>query len=259
MNRAVVNVLRRPPYYGHVFAASLERLGYAVQGEPLSNPKRGDLYVTWNRHERRDGAVKAHEAAGGSVLVVENGYFGRNFNGAEWFALAMGQHNGAGRWPEGDAQRWESLGVELKPWRKGGDEIVILASRGMGSMRCREPKGWSEWAAKELARESGLRTRIRSHPGAQAQCVTGDLETDLANARAVVTWGSTAGLKALTFGVPVFYGFHDWIGAGAARKVGHWRKGPFLGDRAPTFHRVATAMWSLEEIASGKALQCLLT
>lgn len=236
-------------------ASALEGLGYKCSFKPLTNPQPGDVLVTWNRHESRDEPVKEHEKAGGSVLVVENGYFGRNFGGTEWYALAKGQHNGAGEWPEGDAARWESLGIELKPWKKDGKEIVILASRGMGSAKCREPKGWAD-RMLALANKAGVPARIRKHPGPQYAVPPVSLEDDLANAWAAVTWGSSAGLKALAMGVPVFNGFKDWIGAGAS--MASFTEGRILGDRRPVFHRVATAMWSIEEIASGKAFRCLL-
>lgn len=258
MPRACVLVLQRPPYYGDLMMQVLEGMGYTVTDRPFGAVKPGDVMVTWNRHRQRDAPIREHEAQGGTVVVVENGYFGRNFRGSEWYALALDQHNGAGRWPAGDKARWASFGVSIEPWRTGGHDIVVLASRGMGSEGCREPAGWSDRVAEAL-RAKGWPVRIRRHPGPQARCDEASLEDDLADAWAAVTWGSTAGLKALTLGVPVFHGFPDWIGAGAARRYADDLPERYLGERAPMFERVATAMWSREEIESGKAFRCLLT
>ena len=258
MPRAAVTVLQRPPYHGDKMMAALAGLGYRVQGQPLDNPQPGDVLVCWNRHESRDAPAQAHEKAGGAVLVVENGYFGRNFCGSEWYAMAWGQHNGAGAWPAGSAARWASFAIDLKPWKTKGEEIVILASRNMGSAALREPQGWSERMATVLRGQTGRQVRVRKHPGPQYVVPPVSLEDDLANAWAAVTWGSSAGLKALVLGVPVFHGFPKWIGAGAARRVDEWINGRFLGDRAPMLSRVAAAMWSIEEIESGEAFRCLL-
>lgn len=255
--RAAVLVIQRPPYHGNLMIAALQGMGYRVGCRTLPDVRPGDVLVTWNRHFQRERDVTAHERGGGTVLVVENGYFGRNFRGSEWYALARGQHNGAGEWPEGDEARWRSLGVELQPWRQGR-EIVVLASRGMGSPLCREPKGWSERVADELRKVTDRPVRIRAHPGPQKAPPRVPLADDLADAWAAVTWGSSAGLQALVLGVPVFHGFPRWIGAGAALPWGSDIEAPFRGNREPMFRRVATAMWSREEIADGTAFSCHL-
>ena len=103
---------------------------------------------------------------------------------------------------------------------------------------------------------TGMPVRIRKHPGPQYAVPEVSLEDDLANAWAAVTWGSSAGLKAICMGVPVFHGFPNWIGASAASRIGGQR---FMGDRSPMLHRLATAMWSVDEIKSGAAFECLLS
>lgn len=258
MPRAVVTVLLRPPYHGDKMMEALRGLGYKTTTQPLGNPKPGDVFVTWNRHESRDEAAKAHEKAGGTVLVVENGYFGRNFRGSEWYALAKGHHNGAGEWPKGDKARWAGLGVDVRPWKKDGSEIVVLATRNMGHADCREPRGWSEYIAGVIEGRTGRRVRVRKHPGPQWATPDVSLQEDLGDAWAAVTWGSTAGLKALAMGIPVFYGFKKWIGAPAGEWVKSERLERNFCNRTPMFSRVATAMWSLDEIASGRAFECLL-
>ena len=157
------------------------------------------------------------------------------------------------------AWRWADLGITLPPWKTDGEEIVILASRNMGHANLREPHGWSEKVAAQIAADTGLPCRIRRHPGPQWKAPDVSLEDDLANAWAAVTWGSTAALKALAMGCPVIHGFPKWIGAPAARLYRPGRLERYLGDRLKMFHRVATAMWSIDEIASGKAFRCLLT
>jgi len=237
---------------------ALQGMGYTSHTRPRDLPRLGDVLVLWNRYPHDESLAHAFEKVGGHVIVVENGFFGRDFKGSEWYAMARSQHNGAGEWPDGDKDRWLKLGVKLAPWRQGGNEIVILASRGLGSRAVAEPSDWLHKTGYDLLRRTRRPIRVRKHPGPQANCSTVSLKADLVNAHAVVTWGSGAALKALTMGIPVFYGFDKWIGADAARPLKHDLEDPFLDDREPMFHRVATAMRSLDEIKNGEAFRCLL-
>ena len=261
MNSACIRVLPRPPYYGHLISSALKDMGYRIVSTPEQKPKEGDLLVLWNRYPRDERFTQLYEAAGARIIVVENGYFGRNFRGEEWFAVALGQHNGAGSWPEPDRHRWNSLGVETSgEWQnKTNGEIVLLATRGMGSDITREPSGWLRRVEASLRRKTGRTIRVRPHPGPQGAIPKVSLEDDLRNAWAAVTWASSAGLKAIAMGIPVFYGLPKWIGGKAAHPITHDIEDRFLGNPMPMFYGVASAMWSLAEIKSGKAFRCLLT
>ena len=258
MSRAAVLSQWRPPYNGDRFASGLRALGYQVSDKADPRPTAGDVLVIWNRLGFFEPAAVRYEAAGAHVIVVENGYLGRQWRGSTWYAMARGEHNGCGTWPAADPQRWQSFGIDLPPWDTQGHEIVILAQRGIGSGAVRQPQGWSESARRWLIKTTSRPIRVRSHPGSQKAKPPVTLERDLSNAWAVVTWGSSAGLSAITLGIPVFHGLAGWIGATAARPFGHDIEDPFRGDPAPMFHRLATAMWSVEEIESGEAFRKLL-
>lgn len=258
--KAALLLRPEPAFRIDAFASGLQRHGFEVSRHPERRPRPCDVVVLWNRYPVRENIARAYEAAGATVLVAENGYLGREWQGGIWYALARGHHNGAGTWPDGGVERWESFGVGLQPWRETGDEVVILAQRGFGEAQVREPRGFPEQARERLKRE-GLKVRIRRHPGEAGPKGTLDdeLARDLANARACVTWGSGAALKALIMGIPVFHGFPRWIGSHAA---GHFTSplGEVIrGDRLAMFRRLAFAMWNVEEIADGEAIRCVLT
>lgn len=261
---ACVRPLPRPPYHGDKMAAALKGMGYRIVSAPESRPGKGDVLVLWNRYPRDEHFCRAYDAAGASIVVVENGYFGRNFGDSEWYAMALSQHNGCGKLPPPSTKRWNALGIELKPWKPYGKEIILLGTRGMGSSITREPNGWLYKVEHMLRRQQKRQVRRRQHPGPQWVVPEISLEEDLENAWAAITWGSSAGLKALALGVPVFHGLPGWIGGAAAYPMGGLNfdndciEYRFLGDREPMFHRVASAMWSLPEIENGKAFKCLL-
>ncbi len=258
MPNACIRVLQRPPYHGDKIASGLRRMGYRITLLPEQEPKPGDLMVIWNRYPRDETYTRRYESKGGIIIVVENGYFGRNFCGTEWYALALSQHNGCGHMPPGSEKRWKRLGIELKPWKTDGKEIILLGTRGMGSNITREPNGWLYRIEHMLRRQQKRQVRRRQHPGPQWVIPEISLEEDLENAWAAITWGSSAGLKALAMGIPVFHGLSGWIGKSAARPMQNDVETRFLGDRKPMFEQVASAMWSIDELESGKAFRCLL-
>lgn len=208
------------------------------------DPEPGDCALIWNRYGKYDVAARAFEAARAAVLVAENAYV--PIKG--WYSLALGHHAGAGRWHVGGPERWASLGVELLPWRPWGGETVILGQRSIGERGIASPKGWEGVMRRRIG------GRIRPHPGKHG--IQPPLERDLAAAGCAVTWASSAALKALAIGVPVFHGFPRWIGAPACRPVERFAEGPLRDDaaRLAMFQRLAWAQAPLDEIRSGEAI-----
>lgn len=216
------------------FRQGLERLGHTVVSGFTQTPDPDDVLVTWNRIGQVDAAAKNYR----QVIVAENAAWGNDFLGGRWYSLARDYHNTAGRFPVGGPDRWDSLGVELAPWRSG-TEVVILPQRGIGPPGVAMPHGWAE---RTRGRVGG---RIRQHPGRNA-CVA--LQDDLARAGCVWTWGSGAAVKALLWGVPVHSEMPEWVGQQDNTDRG----------RLAMLRRLAWAQWRLEEIASGEAFERLL-
>ena len=202
----------------------------------------------------RNIIARRYEQAGATVIVAENGFIGRAPCGGKMYALALGHHNGLGSWRVGEADRFKTLGVELKPWRATGENILILAQRGIGEPGVAMPRDWAATVHRRLSRVTSRPIRLRAHPG----LLRTPLEPELENVHAVVTWASGAAIKAIAAGIPCFHELPGWIGAGAARLGIDKIEKPFLGDRTEMFHRLAWAQWSADEIASGEPFKWLL-
>lgn len=244
MQRAL-NLLRDEPEFRRAcFDEGLRAAGFEVVRR-IDRPRPEDLCLTWNRQGSRDQEARRFQR----VLVAENAYV--RVKG--WYALARDHHAGLGRWPVGGAERWASLGVELQQWRADDGEVVILGQRSMGEQHIASPRGWEELMQRRIG------GRIRRHPGRKPATLI-PIEQDLANARCVVTWASSAALKALTMGIPVFYGLGGWVGAGACRPVEEFSRGPLRDDgaRLAMFERLAWAQSPISEIRSGEAIRRLL-
>lgn len=192
------------------------------------------MLVTWNRIHEGDEAARIFEARGLPVLVTENATWGNSFAGKNWYTVARRYHNVAGMFPIGGPERWDSLGVELEPFRTSG-ETVILASRGIGPATYRMPPDWPR-------RQHG---RLRAHPGRGPEK---PLREDLAQCGRVVTWGSGAAVKALIWGIPVESHQRHWIAEQNNTDAG----------RLEMLRRLAWAQFTLEEIASGEPFARLI-
>lgn len=232
--RAWLNLRFTVPERRATFTAGLERLGYEVKHELTREPREGDVLVTWNRIHAADEVARIFEARGLPVIVTENATWGNSFAGRDWYTLARDYHNVAGCFPVGDSSRWDSLGVELEPFRTEG-EAVVLASRGIGPYAYRMPR---DWASKQQG-------RIRAHPG---QGTAKPLREDLANCCRVVTWGSGAAVKALMWGIVVESHQPRWIAEQGNTEAG----------RLAMFRRLAWAQHTMQEIASGEPFARLL-
>lgn len=233
-------------------SAGLQRAGLTLCEEPAT----ADVLVTWNLH-RADAqrAAEACEARGGAVVVCEEAYTRRLID-KKHFAMALHGHNGSGTWLPGRPERFEALGLSLKPWRKSGESILVCTSRGMGSVAMREPRGWAEDVSRRLRALTDRPIAVRRHPGKKYEARP--LAEDLAEAWAVVVWASNCATEALASGVPVFYEAPHIITAGAAERGIAGIEQPNFPDRRPAFDRLAWAQWTMDEIAEGEPFSHLL-
>lgn len=234
MKIAFLNLRHAVSERREAFTQGLRRVGFGVVHGLTRDPGDGDIFVSWNRIHAGDEAAREFERRGCAVLVTENATWGNDFAGDRWYTICRSYHNVDGTFPNGGNERWDSLGVELAPWREGG-ETVVLPSRGIGPACHRMPRDWP-------SRQVG---RVRPHPG------TGPakrLSEDLAECGRVVTWGSGAAVQALMWGIRVESHMPNWIGEQDNTDAG----------RLSMLRRLAWAQWRLSELRTGEPFARLL-
>lgn len=254
----VATCLFRPtPFYARPeFLSGLKRHGYTISDQRPRRIHHDDLLLIWNRGRIFERTAAEYEAAGARVLVAENGYLPKTDDGStKFYALAIGQHNGCGRWYAGPEPRFE---VRDQPWRKRGGHVLVLPQRGIGSPSVRMPSQWTQTVVAKLKRMTDREIRIRPHPGHSKGPARDTLDRDLAGAHCVVTWGSGGAIKALRAGIPVFHELEHWIGACAASRLDQGIESCNMPDRAELWRRITWAQWTLEELSSGEAYEGLL-
>jgi hypothetical protein len=214
--------------------------GFEVVSE-LNRPEPDDLLVVWNRQGHGHNVACKFDAVGARVIVAENGYMGKDWLGKTWYALSRDYHNGAGRTPNNGPERWQSIGFELSPMRQNTGRPVLLPQRGIGCAGVAMP---SDWLTTAKAQHSSA--RIRLHPGQNKAVGVVD---DCIDAAYVVTHGSGAGIKCMAAGIPCFTTWAKWIAASGCG---------FEDNRQKMFERLAWAMWTIEEVKNGKAIETML-
>lgn len=246
MRRPSANLLlnRSQHYRTDAFREGLKKVGYTVISDRTHMPRDKDIVISWNRSTYLERVVSRYKTA----IITENGYLGKTK------AMALTHHAGAGEWFIGDESRFPELDIELKPWRKDGEHILVLPQRSIGEPGVAMPRNWTTQVINRLKKLTDRPIIVRQHPGTDK---SRPVELDLENAWASVVWASGAGVKSIIAGVPVFYDFGKWIGSSAASCV--WDiENPYLGDRLNMLHRLSWAQWTIDEIKKGIPFDYLL-
>ena len=252
-----MNIKKDPVYRRHAFEAGVIKHGFKlVENQTLGD---GDLFITWNLHGHNETIAKNTRAAGGKVIVAENGVIGKDANGIQFYSMARDAHH-AGRWHVGGQERWAALGIEVKPWASNPDgHVLICAQRGIGSKLMASPPRWHSETERILQR-AGYKTKVRLHPGLMPNKAPTPLVDELRGARACAIWSSMSGIQALVTGIPVSYWAPAWVGSwGAGQEIGGI-DAPICDDekRMKALTAAAWYQWSVAEIEAGTPFEYLL-
>lgn len=262
MSKAFCLIKQEPHYRRDAFMAGLKAAGFDARTGGPRDVVAGDVLVTWNRYYDTHEMACRFERLGGVVLVAENGYIGpggvspHQMQPREWYALAIGGHNGSGTWPAGDSSRWDVLGVDLKRWRAEGEHILVCPNRSFGRPDLIMPLRWAEDVKARFSKATKREIRIRPHPGNGAHRTP--LAEDLAGAWACIIWSSSAGVQALMAGIPVICEAPRWICRGATGPTPERALEMGRDAREYEMRGLAWAQWHVDEIASGKPFDHLL-
>lgn len=203
--------------------------------------------VSWPRGE----VIKQHREAGVDVVVLETGYINRGDGYDNHYAAGLNGLNGRADFRNDDSpsDRWEKLGVELKPWRTEGRHLLLCGQVPQDASV--DHIDIQEW----LLHISGLFTKpviYRPHPlGPQdmlSNCKPsrGSLDDDLKDCWAVITFNSNVAVEAIIKGVPAF-AFDE---GSMAWDVANQIQNP--PDRTQWAHNLAYTQWTPDEMRSGE-------
>lgn len=183
----------------------------------------------------------------------DNAYF--DSTRQEYFRITRDrlQHSGLG---STDGERFAALGIELKPWRRIG-EHVVLCPQSDSFMRdiARYEGNWTQDAMSRLSQISKRPIRLRLWSPDKGKLAS-TLADDLKNAHALVTWSSAAAITAILSGIPAIV-----MGECAAEPMAAIRledvECPPRPDRLHWAGVLADNQWTLDEMRRGVAWEAV--
>jgi len=213
------------------------------------------------------GLLKAWKRArkeGMNWLYLDNGYFrSGHFDGyysATWNAF---QHTGEGLYERGK-ERFEKLNLDLqlKPWRKDGEYILILPpTEVFSALHNFNPQLWLDHTLGKLKMFTDRKIKIRAKPGSMLMGKKvpkgASLEEDVGKAYAVVTYNSKASIEAILRGVPVFTSTLCCTYSQGLTDISRIESPLCMGDRERWLYALAANQFTLEEMRSGYCIGML--
>jgi hypothetical protein len=228
-----------------------------------------DMVLLWSqlwagRMKSNQEIYQEYTAKQRPVIVVDVGAIKRNFT---WRISVNGTARLAGLGH--DCSRRKKLGIELKPWRHHGQDVIIAMQRP-DSHQWRgmpDPEKWLTDTVKTIRDHSARIIRVRAHPrfpinwqcpGVQIELPVKipntyddyDFDQSILGAWAVINWNSTPGIISALHGLPVFVG-NSSLAAPVANLDFNMIETPHMPDREQWANDLAWTEWTLEEIRQG--------
>ncbi len=262
------------------FAEGIVRYGHEVHmrdATRYSGYEPCDVAVTI---EWPDTVAEIHRAVrsqGGITIGVHDGYLRRRGENRYYGVARNGVHNYGEHVPLDypTEDRWERLGIQMKPWRTSGTHILIAHQWGANSPSFKRLKVERQpWIARMVELLPTLTDRLivfRTHPNdlpnavdlykerfrdldrGQIRYIHGASEPfakSLENCHAVVAFDSGALIDAALAGVPVFVGgisMADPVANHDIRRI----EDPIMPDRQRWANWLAWAQWQQKEMRAG--------
>ena len=164
------------------------------------------------------------------------------------------------------SDRWHKLNLELKPWRKTGDNILILGQTRFGSSTIHlDILRWYEKMIKKIRQYTDKPIRLLSHPNQKifpTKAFNKDKRNKIIPAKADITkefknsWctvakTSGATIESLLNGIPVITNDDLCSSYEVAEHDIKNIMNPRMPDRKQWLYNLCYSQWNLEEIAEG--------
>ena len=254
--RTIVKIRTQPHYRHEAFIKGLKKTGHSISSGFEGDPTENDLLIIWNRYGYNHQLATEYEKHGAKIIVVENGFYGKDDQDRQYYSMARDVHTGSGKWYIVNISRFEDLNIKFKPWRDKGSYILVCPQRGIGPPNFSMPRTWPEDVSRRLSKLTDREIRIRRHPGNKPAGTP--LTTDLSDAWAVVVWSSNCATEALIQGIPVFYEAPSIVTKLACNSGIKDIEEPKYPGRVPAFIQMSWAQWSVYEIEQGLPFEYLL-
>lgn len=235
------------------------RAGVRQLGWQYTSERVADLVIQW-------GANRPVEKRPIPTLVMDFPYWNRTTKRNAKDGFYKVSLNGIHPTPHLDAGMGEpgryaaTRGPEIKPWRKGGEYILIAGMGPKGSALYGYNHGeWDASAIKAVREHTDLPIVYRAKPsdrkppqmrGVMVDDVQNPMSSHFGKAAAIVTHHGNAAVEALMHGIPAFC--HDGPASLLANKdLTKIAKPVYSEGREDFFEKLAYWQWSYDEVING--------
>jgi hypothetical protein len=215
----------------------------------------------------RGNVIDRQKANGKRTIVLETGYINRGDEESNHYAVGFDGLNGRADFNNHDSpsDRWQKLGLKLKPWKQGEKIIVCGQIPWDAAVEHVNHIQWLRDTILSIHEKSERQIVFRPHPKFKnpellthidvanvCELSNRSLLEDLEDAWAVVTFNSNSGVESLIEGVPVFVDDHGSMAFPVANRNLLYIDNPKKPEREQWAHNLAYCQWTLEEMRSGE-------
>src|SRR6056300_891797 len=257
------------------FKNSLQKAGHTISYDDM----HADVAVIWSvlfngRMTGNKPIWDYYTRTGKKVIVLEVGGIKR---GTTWKVGLNGINRDAYFGPTGmDGIRVRNLGLELKPWRKDGEYILICGQHDK-SLQWQDMPRMSNWFLETydtIRKHTDRPIVFRPHPRCRLEHIESglkyvyrqdpvhiggtydDFDMGFDNVYCTISWSSNPGIHSVINGVPAFVGPSSlaYPVAGHNLELINYPQTP---DRTQWLNNYAWTEYTIEEIAAGLPLKRL--
>lgn len=255
-------------------AEGIESLGHSVQYRNGQVYREGDYEAcdaaaVFSLHGPGQALLRDYKQHGTPVVVVDYGFIcrgtpadGRNQPGKFYFSLARNGLNGlsdplSSPMP---ADRWQALGIELKPWKTDGKYILVCGQKtadiAIGNIL---PRVWALNTIRQIQEITKRPVVFRPHPMDPSQKRQIGVPHDehhtlveaLRDAYCCVAYNSNSLVESIIAGVPAFaLGPGSMVETVASRDLNQLHD-PIRPDRAQWAADIAYRQYTINEMKEG--------
>jgi len=186
------------------------------------------------------------------VIVLETGYVNRGDGETHHYAAGFNGLNGRAdfRNKSMGIERWEKLGVQLRPYSPGSKVVLCGQIPWDASVFHVDYKAWFTETVQKLKAMTTRPVVVRQHPLLDGGAKT-PLSEDLKDAHCVVTFNSNSAVEALIYGKPVFSFDEGSMAWELANRNLADLEQPKYPDRKQWAANLAFSQWTPAEMAQG--------
>ena len=185
---------------------------------------------------------------------VDHGYFKRSdhnhgkFDGYYRVTKSNYQYSGLGEYP---SDRWEALDVQLEPWRRHGDHILVCPmSYNMAVHTGVDHRKWMKDTIAEISKHTDRTILIKPKSSDML------LDEALTDCHAIVGFDTNALIDSVVAGVPSFNLGNSAVAPVALQDLTRIES-PIYPDRRQWARNLAYNQWTLDEFRDGTAWESL--